>query len=92
MCNAEGISEEDVNKLQTELRKMAADLVGEVSYTCTALVCLTYSVPHSFFIVVDQMYARWKLLPILVKLLWKEGSEGFSDYRWKLLYLCIKIN
>ena len=51
MCNAEGISEEDVNKLQTELRKMAADLVGEVSYTCTALVCLTYSVPHSFFIV-----------------------------------------
>ncbi|CAH3159584.1 unnamed protein product, partial [Pocillopora meandrina] len=30
MCNAEGISEEDVNKLQTELRKMAADLVGEV--------------------------------------------------------------
>lgn len=69
MCNAEGISEEDVNKLQTELRKMAADLVGEVSYTFTALVCLTYSVPHSFFIVVDQMYARWKLLPILVKLL-----------------------
>ena len=33
MCNAEGISKEDVNKLQTELRKMAADLVGEVSYT-----------------------------------------------------------
>ena len=69
MCNAEGISGEDVNKLQTELRKMAADLVGEVSYTRTALLCLTYSVPHSFFIVVGQMYARWKLLPILVKLL-----------------------
>ena len=69
MCNAEGISEEDVNKLQTELRKMAADLVGEVSYTCTALLYLMYSVPHSCFIVVDQMYARWKLLPILVKLL-----------------------
>ena len=39
MCNVEGILEEDVNKLQTELRKMAADLVGEVSYTCTVLLC-----------------------------------------------------
>ena len=39
MCNVEDISEEDVNKLQTELCKMAADLVGEVSYTCIVLLC-----------------------------------------------------
>ncbi|PFX13713.1 Eukaryotic translation initiation factor 2-alpha kinase 4, partial [Stylophora pistillata] len=29
LCNAEGISEEDCSTLQNELRKMAADLVGE---------------------------------------------------------------
>lgn len=31
-CNASGISNEDVSKLQNELQCMAANLVGEVRY------------------------------------------------------------
>ena len=32
LCNATGISDEDLNKLQNELQLMAADLVGEVRF------------------------------------------------------------
>ena len=34
LCNATGISNEDVSELQNELRRMAANLVGEVRCTC----------------------------------------------------------
>lgn len=37
LCNATGISNEDVSELQNELRRMAANLVGEVS---CVLICL----------------------------------------------------
>ena len=32
LCNATGISDEDLSKLQNELQLMAADLVGEVRF------------------------------------------------------------
>ena len=32
LCNATGISDEDLSKLQKELQLMAADLVGEVRF------------------------------------------------------------
>ena len=47
LCNAAGISNEDVSELQNELRRMAADLVGEVR--CT-YVCLDWTALLSIII------------------------------------------
>lgn len=47
LCNATGISNEDVSELQNELRRMAADLVGEVRCNVQRLDCVTTSIIKS---------------------------------------------
>lgn len=47
LCNATGISNEDVSELQNELRRMAADLVGEVRCNVQRLDCITTSIIKS---------------------------------------------
>lgn len=39
LCNAEGVSKEDVSKLQNELQCMAANLVGEVHVKSELQIC-----------------------------------------------------
>lgn len=47
LCNATGISNEDVSELQNELQRMAADLVGEVRCNVQRLDCVTTSIIKS---------------------------------------------
>lgn len=47
LCNATGISNEDVSELQNELQRMAADLVGEVRCNVQRLDCVTTGIIKS---------------------------------------------